>query len=95
MSPGRLGVPGLFVRRRRALSAWLRTGRLPVVRTEAGVELQFDPWHDPENGRFTFADIGRHHGWGREGPPSRDSGNKLASTEATRRRLARPIRSGP
>ncbi len=41
--------------RRYAFSIWLRTGRLPTARTADGVELKFNPWHDPRNGRFTFA----------------------------------------
>lgn len=34
---------------RQAFDRWLRTGR----RTD--VERKFNPWHDPRNGRFTFA----------------------------------------
>jgi len=41
--------------RRRAFSAWLRTGRLPVRKAPDGVELKFNPYHDPRNGQFTFA----------------------------------------
>lgn len=41
--------------RRQGFSTWLRTGRLPSVRTADGLELKFNPWHDPRNGRFTFA----------------------------------------
>jgi hypothetical protein len=40
---------------RRAFSHWLRTGRLPRPRAADGRELKFDPYHDPDNGRFTFA----------------------------------------
>ncbi len=39
--------------RRRAFAGWLRTGRWPRVRTADGLELKFNPYHDPENGRFT------------------------------------------
>jgi len=39
---------------RLAFAHWLRTGRLPAVRTAGGVELKFNPYHDPQNGRFTF-----------------------------------------
>ena len=41
--------------RRQGFSTWLRTGRLPTVRSADGLELKFNPWHDPRNGRFTFA----------------------------------------
>lgn len=50
--------------RRRAFSIWVRTGRLPPVRSASGVEFKFNPWHDPENGRFTFAGTGRYYGRG-------------------------------
>ena len=41
--------------RRRAFSVWLRTGRWPIVTIANDVEVKFNPWHDPYNGRFTFA----------------------------------------
>lgn len=37
-----------------AFAVWLRTGRRPSV-GEDGVERKFNPYHDPRNGRFTFA----------------------------------------
>lgn len=39
---------------RRAFVRWLRTGRLPPARRHDGVEVKFNPYHDPRNGRFTF-----------------------------------------
>jgi hypothetical protein len=48
--------------RRRAFSIWLRTGRLAGVTVTDGVELKFNPWHDPADGRFTFAGSGRNYG---------------------------------
>lgn len=50
--------------RRRHFSIWLRTGRLPGVRNANGVAFKFNPWHDPDNGRFTFAGTGRYFGGG-------------------------------
>ena len=47
---------------RQRFSAWLRTGRLPTPAAD-GIERKFNPWHDPANGRFTFADSG-HTGGG-------------------------------
>ncbi|WP_267396935.1 MULTISPECIES: hypothetical protein [unclassified Sphingomonas] len=41
--------------RRRLFAAWLRTGKLPPVRGADGLELKFNPYHDPRDGRFTFA----------------------------------------
>ncbi len=38
--------------RRRHFSVWLRTGRRPT-RTADGIELKFNPYHDPRNGQFT------------------------------------------
>lgn len=52
--------------RRRTFSVWLRTGRLPVAHGADGRELKFNPWHDPRDGRFTFAGTGKYYaqGWG-------------------------------
>ncbi|MBN8849033.1 MAG: hypothetical protein J0I73_13190 [Sphingomonas sp.] len=50
--------------RRHAFSMWLRTGRWPVARGADGTELKFNPWHDPGDGRFTFANTGNYHGRG-------------------------------
>lgn len=51
--------------RRHAFSVWPRTGRLPTVRTRQGVELKFNPYDDPQNGRFTFAPGGGRNGGAR------------------------------
>lgn len=48
--------------RRRAFTFWLRTGRLPNLQDTDGVEVKFNPWHDPDNGRFTFVGGGRNFG---------------------------------
>ena len=61
--------------RRRAFSIWLRTGRFPSVRKAEGIELKFNPWHDPETGRFTFVGAGRRYGqWGGGGFPGGGGG---------------------
>lgn len=57
-------VPISDSERRRAFSIWLRTGKLPNVVVADGVELKFNPWHDPADGRFTFAGTGRNYGGG-------------------------------
>ena len=43
--------------RRRAFALWLRTGKVPIADAASadGVEFKFNPYHDPRNGRFTFA----------------------------------------
>lgn len=42
-------------RYRRGFANWLRTGRWPIAARNNGVELKFNPYHDPRNGQFTFA----------------------------------------
>lgn len=37
---------------------WLRTGR----ELASGEEQKFNPWHDPEDGRFTFSNQGKFFG---------------------------------
>ncbi len=46
---------------------YLRTGRR--VAAKQATEVKFNPWHDPEDGRFTFANGGRRF----PGSASRDS----------------------
>jgi hypothetical protein len=50
--------------RRRAFSLWLRTGRLPRWARGGTTEVKYKPWHDQEDGRFTFAGTGRYFGRG-------------------------------
>ena len=57
----------LAVARRRAFSFWLRTGRLPRWAQPAPPEVKYNPWHDPDDGRFTFAGTGRYFGRGSTG----------------------------
>ena len=54
----------LGVARRRAFSVWLRTGRLPRWARPAAPEIKYNPWHDPDDGRFTFTGTGRYFGPG-------------------------------
>lgn len=37
-----------------AFAFWIRTGRWPVAIDRGGIELKFNPYHDPRNGQFTF-----------------------------------------
>lgn len=62
--------------RRRAFSTWLRTGRLPAPRSADGVELKFNPYHDPRDGRFTFAAGG-------QAPAGRTAGTKQTRASGT------------
>jgi hypothetical protein len=38
-----------------AFEYYLRTGRRPIE-----IQTKFNPWHDPDDGRFTFANQGRY-----------------------------------
>lgn len=49
---------------RAAFSLYLRTGRRVAA---AEIEVKFNPWHDEEDGRFTFAGQGRYFVGGRTG----------------------------
>jgi hypothetical protein len=69
----------------RPFARWLRTGRLPRVRSPDGIELKFNPWHDPKDGRFTFRGSGRYFGgggasgsWSPTRPERRPSGRPSA-----------------
>lgn len=53
--------------RRRAFSLWLRTGRLPRWARAQPAERKYNPWHDQDDGRFTFAGTGRYFGRGSAG----------------------------
>ena len=33
---------------------------MPIAQGPDGTELKFNPWHDPSNGRFTFASAGQY-----------------------------------
>lgn len=41
-----------------AFKTYLRTGRWPTK--PPPLEIKFNPWHDPDDGRFTFAGRGRY-----------------------------------
>lgn len=85
-----------------AFSWWLRTGALPPVRGEDGVELKFNPWHDPANGRFTFAGSGRHYAGGERTERQASAGGSHGAPEARhgKRRgaqhpaIASPLKAG-
>lgn len=62
---------------RRAFSIWLRTGQRPSA---SDIELKFNPWHDPEDGRFTFAGAGRYYGSGGASIPG-GQGRKVPKVE--------------
>ena len=77
--------------RRRAFSFWLRTGRSPSTRSANGIELKFNPWHDPENGRFTFVGAGRRDG----GKGDKSDGGGGIGSEDRSAWLSRPKAQNP
>ncbi len=74
---------------RNAFSVWLRTGKLPEIATTDGIERKYNPWHDPSDGRFTFAGSGRHYGAGGAGLSSRASGRYPGSVDRQKPRQPR------
>lgn len=83
-----------------ALSWWLRTGKLLPSLNPDGLELKFNAWHDPADGRFTFAGAGRRYGAGgadvASGEGSRTSSGAGAPAVGKRRKpqTATPPRVG-
>lgn len=67
-------------REARAFSWWLRTGRLPQALGPDGLELKFNPWHDPANGRFTSAGAGRQEAAGAGDAIPKAGGRTLGRT---------------
>lgn len=65
--------------RRRAFSLWLRTGRLPSWARARSTETKYNPWHDPDDGRFTHAGTGRYFGRGGGGRASRSVDARMSN----------------
>lgn len=74
-----------------AFSIYLRSGRQPQCAVD--LERKFNPWHDPEDGRFTFAGRGRYFAQGSSaGSSSSPSGT--GAQEPISRMAAKPSLSG-
>ena len=71
-----------------AFSRWLRTGRLPGWRWGASAEFKFNPWHDPDDGRFTFRGAGKYF------PPGNGGGRADDAVRMARRPLEHPGSGG-
>ena len=75
---------------RRQFAAWLRTGRLSDGRLgpdglgqgPRSAEFKFNPWHDPADGRFTWANSGRFWGAG-SAAPAREGPKPVAGSAVT------------
>ena len=80
--------------RRRAFSVWLRTGRWPTVTTADDVEVRSNPWHDPADGRFTFAGSRRAYGWS-DGNGASSSGRSGSGGSPRTRSAAAPQYRSP
>lgn len=88
---------------RRAVTLWLRTGRWPTVRSANGLELKFNPYHDRQNGRFTFGPGGSRDTWrsarlaaGRiEEPAGRGSNSRAFEDPMTLEHVAPALRGSP
>ena len=81
------------MRRMSAFEIWLRWGR--IVTKPEPIETKFNPWHDPDDGRFTFAGQGNRFGGG--APKSREATPRAASSAGgtSTRSPARPAASRP
>lgn len=76
---------------RTAFSIWLRTGRWPRIEAARSVEVKFNPWHDPENGRFTFVGAGRRYvGQDHEGGGANRIGAKPRVPEKPKKQQRQP-----
>lgn len=71
-----------------AFSFFLRTGR----RLPEDLEQKFNPWHDPDDGRFTFAGQGRHFGGGHASAQPTRSATTRANIQI---RTTKPNPRGP
>ena len=74
---------------RNAFSRWLRMGKVPSALSPDGLELKFNPWHDPADGRFTFAGAGRRYGAGgvdAAGGKNSQTSSSTGSVSALRKR---------
>ena len=73
--------------RRSAFENYLRTGR-----QADRLETKFNPWHDPENGRFTFAGQGTNVGGGSVNKPLNWRPGGRMATQDVKRRAANAMR---
>lgn len=61
-----------ITKRRVVFDYWLRTGRVLEDAAESPVsERKFNPWHDPDDGRFTFSGQGQYYSGGASHHPPR------------------------
>lgn len=87
-------IHGADDKRQSAFSTWLRTGRWPRETVAAALELKFNPWHDPANGRFANAASGRRYGAG-GGSANDDGGRGTGRAPAMGTRTPGSRRSDP
>lgn len=74
---------------RLAFEIYLRTGRRPdLAAPTRGLERKFNPYHDPDNGQFTFAPGGARSGTSRRSPREGTAPSTRASPTQPRLTLA-------
>lgn len=81
--------------RNAAFAVYLRTGRRLVTPSEGVTEIKFNPWHDPEDGRFTFAGRGRYYGAGTGSAPDGPGFARRPNAERARRLSNVPASARP
>lgn len=82
-----------------AFEIYLRTGRIVTFEALGNPQVKFNPWHDTENGRFTFAGQGVYFGSGAPDYRNIESVSTLRrrggeAASSTRRRDALKPRGG-
>lgn len=84
-----------------AFEMYLRTGKRPQMSgLDEDVEVKFNPWHDPDDGRFTFKRQGTQYARGRQqpGPKARiggDGATESGSSSPQRAKQLQPKPSAP
>ncbi len=76
--------------RRQAFGQWLRTGHWPLPPESDAIEHKFNPWHDPADGRFTFAGSGTRSGTGGSGSGRSGGPRTPRAIPGSASRAARP-----
>jgi hypothetical protein len=80
-----------------AFQIYLRTGKILPVGRRGELQVKFNPWHDPEDGRFTFAGQGTYFGGRRQAEDTRQSSSpqKRQSNAPPTPGNKRPVTFGP
>ena len=75
---------------------YLRTGRLPRREgIDGDIEVKFNPWHDPDDGRFTFSGTGVYYGRGGRGVGAPGAASSAPPKNKPGAKQGRPPVTGP